>query len=81
MLTHPTIDMLQAMRLSGMARAFEEQLRIPDVSTMSFEDRLGLLVEREATERRNRRLVSRLRTTQATVLLPTRRTFRSRSYN
>ena len=28
MLTHPTIDMLQAMRLSGMARAFEEQLRM-----------------------------------------------------
>lgn len=67
MLTHPTIDMLQAMRLSGMARAFEEQLRIPDVSTMSFEDRLGLLVEREATERRNRRLVSRLRTAKLRV--------------
>lgn len=62
MLTHPTIDTLHALRLPGMARAFEEQLRMPEVSMMTFEDRLGLLVEREATERSSRRLASRLRT-------------------
>ena len=62
MLTHPIVEQLLSLRLTGMARAFEEQLAIPDVAALSFEDRLGLLVEREATERRSRRLKNRLRT-------------------
>lgn len=62
MLTHPILEMLLSLRLTGMARTFEEQLAMPDVAALSFEDRLGLLVEREATERRSRRLKNRLRT-------------------
>jgi DNA replication protein DnaC len=62
MLTHPIHEQLRSLRLTGMARAFEEQLAMPDMATMSFEDRLGLMVAREATERASRRLSSRLRT-------------------
>lgn len=56
MLTHPTLDKLTALKLSGMAAAFSEQLAIPDMLELPFEERLGLLVDREATDRDNRRL-------------------------
>lgn len=61
MMNHATLDQLQEMRLFGMARAFEEQMQMSDIQDLSFEERLGLLVEREATERASRRLTSRLR--------------------
>ncbi len=61
MLRHATLDQLAALKLHGMAKAFEEQLSMVDVSELSFEERLGLLVEREATERSSRRLIARLR--------------------
>jgi DNA replication protein DnaC len=62
MLKHPIVDLLLSLRFTGMAQAFEEQLAMPDVAALSFEDRFGLLVEREATQRRSRRLKNRLRT-------------------
>jgi DNA replication protein DnaC len=61
MLRHATLDQLQELKLHGMAKAFSEQLSMHDVSTLSFEERLGLLVEREAAERSSRRLTTRLR--------------------
>jgi DNA replication protein DnaC len=61
MLHHPTYDRLIALGLTGMARALEEQRSQPDVSALTFEERLALLVDREATERQNRRLTNRLR--------------------
>jgi DNA replication protein DnaC len=61
MLNHPTLDKLQALRFTGMAKAFEEQLKLPDIDALSFEERLGLLVDRELTERADRRLASRLK--------------------
>ena len=61
MLTHPTLDKLQALKFTGMATALAEQMNTPDIEELSFEERLGLLVDREATERENRRLSSRLR--------------------
>jgi DNA replication protein DnaC len=61
MLISPTLDKLQALSLGGMARAFEEQLERPDYAELSFEERLGLLVDREATDRENRRLARRLK--------------------
>lgn len=60
MLTHPTLDKLQALRLTGMARGLEEQLQRSDLEELSFAERLGLLVDREMTERDNRRLKDRL---------------------
>jgi len=61
MLSHPTLNKLHALRLTGMVKAFEEQLRTPEIGALSFEERLGLLVDREATDRDNRRLKSRLK--------------------
>lgn len=61
MLTHPTQERLTALGLTGMAKALEEQNRQPDVAALSFEERLALLVDREAIERENKRLVSRLK--------------------
>jgi DNA replication protein DnaC len=61
MLTHPTLDKLQALKFTGMATALAEQMQMPDIEELAFEERLGLLIDREATERENRRLSSRLR--------------------
>jgi DNA replication protein DnaC len=61
MLTHPTLDKLQTLKLSGMYHALAEQLQMVDIAALSFEERFGLLVDREVTERDNRRLTTRLR--------------------
>ena len=61
MLTHPTHDRLIALGLVGMAKAFEEQRQQPNVASLTFEERLGLLVDREAIERESKRLVTRLK--------------------
>src|SRR5271170_2866253 len=61
MLPHPTHDRLIALGLVGMARAFEEQRQQPAVASLTFEERLGLLVDREAVERESKRLVTRLK--------------------
>ncbi len=61
MLTHPTIERLITLGLAGMAKALEEQRRLPDVAALSFEERLALLVDRESIERENKRLTSRLK--------------------
>ena len=61
MLTHPTLEKLQTLRLPGMLKALEEQQRMPDIQTLGFDERLGLLIDRELTERENRRLSTRLK--------------------
>jgi DNA replication protein DnaC len=61
MLNHPTLDKLQDLRFTGMAKALTEQMALPDIEELSFEERLGLLVDREVTEREDRRLTTRLR--------------------
>jgi DNA replication protein DnaC len=61
MLTHPTYERLIALGLTGMAKAFEEQRRLPDLEALSFEERIGLLVDREAAERDTKRLTARLK--------------------
>jgi DNA replication protein DnaC len=60
-LAHPTSEKLIALGLAGMAKALDEQRRSPAIETLSFEERLGLLVDREAAERDARRLVTRLK--------------------
>lgn len=60
MLTHPTIERLVSLKLTGMARALQEQMHMPEIDSLSFEERLGLLVDRELTDRENRRLKDRL---------------------
>ncbi len=60
MLTNATLEKLKKMRLVGMAAALEDQLQTPDVNDLGFEERLGLMVDREQTERDTRRLKTRL---------------------
>ncbi len=61
MLTHPTLDKIERLRLAGMAKALSEQMQNNEIGSLTFEERLGLLIDRELTERENRRLSTRLR--------------------
>jgi len=55
MLINHTHERLVALGLAGMAKAFDDQQRQPDVTALTFEQRLGLMIDREATERDNKR--------------------------
>jgi DNA replication protein DnaC len=61
MLIHPTLDQLRTLRLTGMAKALEEHMQMDDIDSFTFEQRLGLMVDREIIERQNRNLKTRLR--------------------
>lgn len=61
MLIHPTLDQLRDLRLDGMVKALEDQLLMSDIKSLTFEDRLALLIDQEVTHRNNRRLKTRLR--------------------
>lgn len=56
MLNQQTIETLTALRLPGMREALEQQRTQPALQELSFEERLGLLLEREVLHRDNRRL-------------------------
>ena len=56
MLTELTLTQLKALRLDGMARAFDEQLALPLAASLAFEERFGMLVEREIAHRDSKRL-------------------------
>ena len=58
MLTHPMLDQLA---FAGMAQAFAEIEASDAGTTLSHADWLGLLVDREITHRRDKRLAARLR--------------------
>jgi DNA replication protein DnaC len=60
MLNHPTYDKLRTMKLLGMAQALQEQTSQAIYHSLSFEERLGLLVDRESADRDNRQLAVRL---------------------
>src|SRR3954464_29406 len=59
--THPTLDQLHQLGLTGMARAFIELEANPNSAALSHAEWLGLLLDREITERYERRLRARLR--------------------
>jgi len=56
MLDNATIDGLRALKLDVMAQGLLDQRGHPDYQSLSFEERLGLLVDREVQARENRRL-------------------------
>lgn len=64
MLTQPLLDKLTQLRLSALRAALEEQLAHPQYAELSFEDRLGLLVDQECTHRDQKRLQRRLKAAQ-----------------
>jgi DNA replication protein DnaC len=61
LLTHPTLDQLRQLGLSGMARAFEELAASPRAAELDHAEWLGLLLDRELADRQDRRLRARLR--------------------
>ncbi len=61
MLTHPTLDQLRELRLTGMAQAFAEMRDNPEAEQLGHGEWLALLLDREAAERHSRRLQYRLR--------------------
>lgn len=61
MLTQPLLQQLHTLRLRGMAAALERQLENREHSALSFEERLGLMLQHEMTERASARLAQRLR--------------------
>lgn len=64
MLIQPTIEALNRLKLHGMSLALEEQITLGAARDLGFEDRLGLLVEREVTHRDDRRLTRLLQVAQ-----------------
>ena len=56
MLNHHTLQLLTQLKLDGMARAFEEQSSQTHAASLSFEERFGLLVDREFTHRDTKRV-------------------------
>jgi DNA replication protein DnaC len=60
-LTHPTLDQLHQLGLAGMASAFAELQAAAQTAELSHAEWLALLLDREVTERRDRRLKARLR--------------------
>ena len=60
MLINPLKDKLHSLGWHGMLKAFEEQAASPGIQDLNFDDRLGLMVDREITERDTRRLKNRL---------------------
>ena len=56
MLAHATVDKLSALRLPAFAEALQRQLGNPEFADLSFEDRVGLLVDAEWTHREQRKL-------------------------
>ncbi len=72
MLIHPTLDQLKELKLTGMAEAFTEMAESPQANELSHPEWLALLLDREASERTNKRLnrllrAARLRESQAAV--------------
>jgi DNA replication protein DnaC len=61
MLNQQTLHKLYVMRLNGMADAFRQQLEQADLGGLSFEERFGLLVDRQWSWKEDRALARRLR--------------------
>ena len=61
MLLHPVLEKLRAMNLKGMARHLEQQINDEELATMTFEERLGLMLEEEWCLREDRKLRNRIR--------------------
>ena len=61
MLTHPMLDQLARLGLTGMAQALAELEASGEGARLTHAEWLGLLVDRAMTHRRDKRLAARLR--------------------
>jgi len=60
MFIQPTMDKLHALKLTGMADAVRKQLEDPGASQLSFEERLGLIIDHHWSWKENQALQRRL---------------------
>jgi DNA replication protein DnaC len=60
-LNEQTMTKLYGMKLNGMAEGYEQQRQQPQMADLSFDERLGLLVDRQWQWREQRALATRLR--------------------
>jgi DNA replication protein DnaC len=63
-MTQQTMEKLCAMRLRGMAEAYQQQLENPDAVALTFDERLALLVDQHVTWRENKAMARRLKTSK-----------------
>lgn len=61
MLVNQSVEKLKGLNLTGMAKALEQQMNSTDLHGLSFDDRLGLLIDHEVTHRENKLLGKRLK--------------------
>lgn len=61
MITEQTIEKINALKLFGLRDAFSEQMEVSSYASLSFEERVGMLVDREWTDRENRKLERRMK--------------------
>lgn len=61
MLLHPTLEKLTSLHFTGMAAALQEQMNMESINDLGFDERLGLLLDREQTSRENARMQGRMR--------------------
>jgi DNA replication protein DnaC len=61
MLTTPTVERLRGLRLNAMADAYLAQQHDPSLASLSFDERLAMLVDAEHQFRDNRALARRLK--------------------
>jgi DNA replication protein DnaC len=68
MFAHPLIEQLKQLKLEAMASSLSEQLQDSTMQALAFEERFGLLLDRQMTANQNRQLQIRLR--QANLRFP-----------
>jgi len=61
MLTHPTLDQLRELGLEGMIKAIKDLEENNQAAELSRLEWLGLLLDRDISHRRDKRLTARLR--------------------
>ena len=69
MLMEPTLEKMNAMKLTGMVAALEQQRGSTTHAKLSFDERLGLLVDAEWAAREQRKLKTRLRAADTDVAI------------
>lgn len=60
MLTQATVDKMHQMKMTSLAEAFERQIRSPEFASLSFEERVGMMIDAESDARDQRKLTRRL---------------------
>ena len=66
-LRQPNIERMPQLGLSGMAEALEEQRDIADMDQLGFDDRLAMILEREAQHRDHKSYLGHLRQAQLRI--------------